>query len=73
MLKKALQNILEYTYMIQSAIRTNLSLHKCFRRCEDIMGSYWTVDDDEFVLGRHLKRGRPRKYDKKNKNKQNFQ
>jgi len=33
------------------------------------MGSYWTVDDDEFVSGRHLKRGRPRKYDEKTKTK----
>ena len=29
------------------------------------MGSYWTVDDKEFRKGRHLKRGRPRKYEEK--------
>ena len=46
---------------LQNAIRTNLSLHKCFVRYEDDFGSYWTVDDDEFVRRRHLSRGRPRK------------
>jgi len=50
---------------LQSAIRTNLSLHKCFKRCEDVMGSYWTVDDREFRKGRHMKRGRPRKYNER--------
>jgi hypothetical protein len=46
----------------QNAIRTNLSLHKCFVRFEDEFGSYWTVDDAEFLKRRHLTRGRPRKY-----------
>lgn len=46
----------------QNAIRTNLSLHKCFVRYEDDYGSYWTVDDAEFLKRRHLTRGRPRKY-----------
>lgn len=46
----------------QGAIRTNLSLHKCFVRVEDEFGSYWTVDDGEFKRGRHVQRGRPRKY-----------
>ena len=47
---------------IQNAVRTNLSLHKCFIRYEDDFGSYWLVDDFEFVRRRHLTRGRPRKY-----------
>ncbi|XP_059518955.1 forkhead box protein P1 isoform X11 [Myotis daubentonii] len=46
----------------KGAIRTNLSLHKCFIRVEDECGSFWTVDDEEFKRGRHIQRGRPRKY-----------
>ncbi|CAG9136495.1 unnamed protein product [Plutella xylostella] len=46
-----------------NAIRTNLSLHKCFVRYEDDFGSFWMVDDAEFVKRRHLSRGRPRKYE----------
>ncbi|XP_077458297.1 forkhead box protein P1-B-like isoform X2 [Stigmatopora argus] len=46
----------------KGAIRTNLSLHKCFARVEDEFGSYWTVDDEEFKRGRHIQRGRPRKH-----------
>ena len=49
--------------LAQNAIRTNLSLHKCFVRYEDDFGSFWMVDDLEFVRRRHLTRGRPRKYD----------
>ena len=49
--------------LFQNAIRTNLSLHKCFVRYEDDFGSFWTVDDREFLKRRHLSRGRPRKYD----------
>ncbi|KAJ8361241.1 hypothetical protein SKAU_G00177660 [Synaphobranchus kaupii] len=49
-------------YVRHGAIRTNLSLHKCFVRVEDEFGSYWTVDDEEFKHGRHVQRGRPRKY-----------
>ncbi|XP_062540026.1 forkhead box protein P1-B isoform X4 [Armigeres subalbatus] len=47
----------------KNAIRTNLSLHKCFVRYEDDFGSFWMVDDNEFLKRRHLSRGRPRKYD----------
>ena len=47
----------------QNAIRTNLSLHKCFVRYEDDFGSFWMVDDAEFMKRRHLSRGRPRKYE----------
>ncbi|XP_046804708.1 forkhead box protein P1-B-like [Lucilia cuprina] len=47
----------------KNAIRTNLSLHKCFVRYEDDFGSFWMVDDSEFVKRRHLSRGRPRKYE----------
>ena len=43
-----------------------MSLHKCFVRYEDDFGSYWTVDDAEFVRRRHLSRGRPRKYEPQN-------
>ncbi|XP_077385137.1 forkhead box protein P1-B isoform X2 [Festucalex cinctus] len=46
----------------KGAIRTNLSLHKCFVRVEDEFGSYWTVDEEEFKRGRHVQRGRPRKH-----------
>uniref|UniRef100_A0A671XGS9 Forkhead box P1b n=1 Tax=Sparus aurata TaxID=8175 RepID=A0A671XGS9_SPAAU len=38
----------------KGAIRTNLSLHKCFVRVEDEFGSFWTVDDEEFKRGRHI-------------------
>ena len=47
---------------VKNAIRTNLSLHKCFVRYEDDFGSFWMVDDAEFIKRRHLSRGRPRKY-----------
>lgn len=46
----------------QGAIRTNLSLHKCFVRVEDVFGSVWTLDEDQFKRGRHAQRGRPRKH-----------
>ncbi|KAH0630250.1 hypothetical protein JD844_013055 [Phrynosoma platyrhinos] len=49
-------------YVHHGAIRTNLSLHKCFIRVEDEFGSFWTVDDEEFKRGRHIQRGRPRKF-----------
>ncbi|XP_031423094.1 forkhead box protein P1-B isoform X6 [Clupea harengus] len=45
----------------KGAVRTNLSLHKCFVRVEDEYGSYWTIDDEEFKRGRHVQRGRRRK------------
>lgn len=48
---------------LKNAIRTNLSLHKCFVRYEDDFGSFWMVDDVEFIKRRHLSRGRPRKYE----------
>ena len=32
-------------------------------RYEDDFGSFWMVDDSEFVKRRHLSRGRPRKYE----------
>lgn len=32
-------------------------------RYEDDFGSFWMVDDHEFLKRRHLSRGRPRKYD----------
>ncbi|XP_026069252.1 forkhead box protein P1-B-like isoform X2 [Carassius auratus] len=46
----------------KGAVRTNLSLHKCFVRVEDDFGSFWTVDEEEFKRGRHIQRGRPRKH-----------
>ncbi|TSM36152.1 Forkhead box protein P1-B [Bagarius yarrelli] len=45
----------------KGAVRTNLSLHKCFVRVEDDFGSFWTVNNEEFKRGRHIQRGRPRK------------
>ena len=56
------------TPKIQNAIRTNLSLHKCFVRYEDDFGSFWMVDDAEFMKRRHLSRGRPRKYEPSSQN-----
>ena len=52
-----------FLFLPQNAIRTNLSLHKCFVRYEDDFGSFWMVDDAEFIKRRHLSRGRPRKYE----------
>ncbi|XP_018795510.1 PREDICTED: uncharacterized protein LOC108972984 isoform X4 [Bactrocera latifrons] len=57
----------------KNAIRTNLSLHKCFVRYEDDFGSFWMVDDNEFVKRRHLSRGRPRKYEPSSSPKANSQ
>ncbi|XP_050339817.1 putative uncharacterized protein DDB_G0282133 isoform X1 [Bactrocera neohumeralis] len=57
----------------KNAIRTNLSLHKCFVRYEDDFGSFWMVDDNEFVKRRHLSRGRPRKYEPSSSPKTNSQ
>ncbi|XP_028968134.1 forkhead box protein P2-like [Galendromus occidentalis] len=50
------------TWKNANAIRTNLSLHKCFVRFEDDFGSFWMVDDNEFVKRRHLNRGRPKRF-----------
>ena len=58
------RNYISFFVSTQNAIRTNLSLHKCFVRYEDDFGSFWTVDDAEFLKRRHLARGRPRKYNK---------
>ena len=52
-----------FSVHLKNAIRTNLSLHKCFVRYEDDFGSFWMVDDAEFIKRRHLSRGRPRKYE----------
>lgn len=44
-------------------------------RYEDDFGSFWMVDDSEFVKRRHLSRGRPRKYEPSsspNSNSQHF-
>lgn len=38
----------------QGAIRTSLSLPKCFVRVEDECGSFWTLDDEEFKRGRRI-------------------
>ena len=62
-IKKIPTNITYLIFFLKNAIRTNLSLHKCFVRYEDDFGSFWTVDDCEFLKRRHLSRGRPRKYD----------
>ncbi|CAL8379452.1 unnamed protein product [Boreogadus saida] len=42
----------------RGAVRTNLSLHRCFVRVEDGGGSWWTVDEEARP---HVQRGRPRK------------
>ncbi|KAK2857756.1 hypothetical protein Q7C36_005675 [Tachysurus vachellii] len=52
----------------KGAVRTNLSLHKCFVRVEDDFGSFWTVDNEEFIRGRHIQRGRPRRHGVDNNN-----
>ena len=36
----------------QNALRHNLSIHKCFKRVEDVKGSVWTVDDEEYYKKR---------------------
>ncbi|XP_059166672.1 forkhead box protein P1-like isoform X2 [Physella acuta] len=43
----------------KNAIRTNLSLHRCFVRYEDDFGSFWMVDDFEYICRRQFSRGRP--------------
>lgn len=37
-----------YSFLIQNAVRHNLSLHKCFVRLENVKGAVWTVDEIEF-------------------------
>ena len=37
-------------------------------RYEDDFGSFWMVDDAEFMKRRHLSRGRPRKYEPSSQN-----
>lgn len=32
----------------QNAVRHNLSLHKCFKRVENVKGAVWTVDEEEY-------------------------
>ncbi|XP_076304363.1 forkhead box protein P1-like [Tachypleus tridentatus] len=36
----------------KNAVRHNLSLHKCFRRVENVKGAVWTVDELEFYKRR---------------------
>jgi len=36
----------------KNALRHNLSIHKCFKRVEDVKGSVWTVDDEEYYKKR---------------------
>ena len=41
--------------MFQNAVRHNLSLHKCFKRVENVKGAVWTVDDIEYHKKRNPK------------------
>jgi len=45
----------------KNAVRHNLSLHKCFRRVENIKGSVWVVDEEEFQRRRFQSRTNSRK------------
>ena len=36
------------TITFQNAVRHNLSLHKCFKRVENVKGAVWTVDEVEY-------------------------
>ncbi len=36
-------------------MRHNLSLHKCFKRVENVKGAVWTVDDVEYHKKRNPK------------------
>lgn len=42
-------------YLLQNAVRHNLSLHKCFVRVENVKGAVWTVDEQEFQKRRPQK------------------
>lgn len=42
-------------YLLQNAVRHNLSLHKCFVRVENVKGAVWTVDEVEFQKRRPQK------------------
>lgn len=42
-------------YLLQNAVRHNLSLHKCFVRVENVKGAVWTVDELEFQKRRPQK------------------
>jgi len=39
----------------KNAVRHNLSLHKCFKRVENVKGAVWTVDDQEYHKKRNPK------------------
>ncbi|XP_076468978.1 uncharacterized protein LOC143299578 [Babylonia areolata] len=39
----------------KNAVRHNLSLHKCFKRVENVKGAVWTVDEVEFYKRRPQK------------------
>ncbi|KAL8592182.1 hypothetical protein ACOMHN_030857 [Nucella lapillus] len=39
----------------KNAVRHNLSLHKCFKRVENVKGAVWTVDEEEFYKRRPQK------------------
>ena len=39
----------------QNAVRHNLSLHKCFKRVENVKGAVWTVDEVEYHKKRNPK------------------
>merc|ERR1719266_2156651 len=39
----------------KNAVRHNLSLHKCFKRVENVKGAVWTVDDIEYHKKRNPK------------------
>lgn len=41
----------------KNAVRHNLSLHKCFKRVQNIRGAVWTVDEEEFVRRRSQRSG----------------
>ena len=42
----------KFLFILQNAVRHNLSLHKCFMRVENVKGAVWTVDDEEYYKRR---------------------
>lgn len=53
--RKKNMSMFSLLYLLQNAVRHNLSLHKCFVRVENVKGAVWTVDEVEFQKRRPQK------------------